>query len=272
MRCARASPGSTAGAGITSFPTSRPSARTATRCCPSARRSTMTQPFLKAYSDLLIHTCHRRGAHAMGGMAAQIPISGDAGANAAALRTRARRQAARGRRPATTAPGSRIPALVPIARDVFDGYLPTQHQHRVPRDDVHVARDDLLAAAARQHQPRRLRQQRRSLRALSRGMARRPGLRADPLADGRRGDRRDRARAVVAMAALPAGLHLDDGTPIDFALFERALIGLPARSRRSSRCPARRRSTTRIALLDALTHRRRRSTNSSRCPPTTLID
>jgi malate synthase len=37
----------------------------------------MTQPFLKTYSELLIHTCHRRGAHAMGGMAAQVPIAGD---------------------------------------------------------------------------------------------------------------------------------------------------------------------------------------------------
>ena len=58
----------------------------------------MTQPFLKAYAELLIQTCHRRGAHAMGGMAAQIPISGDAAANERGAGARARRQAARGQR------------------------------------------------------------------------------------------------------------------------------------------------------------------------------
>src|SRR3546814_5452251 len=48
------------------------------RVLPERGQVGMTQPFLKAYSELLIQTCHRRGAHAMGGMAAQIPISGDA--------------------------------------------------------------------------------------------------------------------------------------------------------------------------------------------------
>src|SRR3546814_136741 len=55
------------------------------RVLPERAQVTMTQPFLKAYSELLVRTCHRRGAHAMGGMAAQIPIAGDAAANDAAM-------------------------------------------------------------------------------------------------------------------------------------------------------------------------------------------
>src|SRR5690606_23373035 len=55
------------------------------RVLPERGQVTMTQPFLKAYSGLLVRTCHRRGAHAMGGMAAQIPIASDPEANEAAL-------------------------------------------------------------------------------------------------------------------------------------------------------------------------------------------
>jgi len=57
----------------------------ADRVLPERGQVTMTQPFLKAYSELLIQTCHRRGAHAMGGMAAQIPINNDAVANEQAM-------------------------------------------------------------------------------------------------------------------------------------------------------------------------------------------
>ena len=59
--------------------------RHADRVLPERGQVTMTQPFLKAYSELLIQTCHRRGAHAMGGMAAQIPIKDDPAANEAAM-------------------------------------------------------------------------------------------------------------------------------------------------------------------------------------------
>lgn len=57
----------------------------ADKVLPERGRVTMEQPFLRAYSELLIRTCHRRGAHAMGGMAAQIPIRGDEAASEAAL-------------------------------------------------------------------------------------------------------------------------------------------------------------------------------------------
>ena len=82
------------GAGTTSSASSRSSGTTPPRCSPIAAQVTMEQPFLRAYSQLLIKTCHRRGAHAMGGMAAQIPIKDDADANERGLRQGPRRQAA----------------------------------------------------------------------------------------------------------------------------------------------------------------------------------
>ena len=79
----------------------------------------MTQPFMRAYSRLLIKTCHRRGAHAMGGMAAQIPIKGDDAANEQAfgkVRADKEREAGDGHDGTWVA----HPGLVPIAREVFD--------------------------------------------------------------------------------------------------------------------------------------------------------
>jgi len=55
------------------------------RILPERGQVTMAEPFLRAYSELLVQTCHRRGVHAMGGMAAQIPISADPEANMQAL-------------------------------------------------------------------------------------------------------------------------------------------------------------------------------------------
>ncbi len=65
---------------------------------PDRAQVTMDRAFLRAYSLLLIKTCHRRGVHAMGGMAAQIPIKDDPAANEQRARPRARRQAPRGHR------------------------------------------------------------------------------------------------------------------------------------------------------------------------------
>ena len=108
----------------------------------------MEQPFLRAYAQLLIETCHRRGVHAMGGMAAQIPIKDDAGANERGARQGARRQAARGAATATTAPGSRTRASSPIAREIFDAHMPAPNQidARSART-CRSTRDDLLRAA-----------------------------------------------------------------------------------------------------------------------------
>ena len=93
------------------------------RVLPDRAQVTMTVPFMRAYTERLVRTCHRRGAHAMGGMAAFIPSRRDAAVNEAAMRQGARRQGARVVATASTAPGSPIPDLVPLATEVFDGVL-----------------------------------------------------------------------------------------------------------------------------------------------------
>ncbi|MDX6770102.1 MAG: malate synthase A [Elusimicrobiota bacterium] len=87
----------------------------------------MTQPFLRAYSRRLIETCHRRGAHAMGGMAAQIPIKGDDAANEAAL---AKVRADKEREAGDGHDGTWVahPGLVPLAAEVFDRLMPGPNQ------------------------------------------------------------------------------------------------------------------------------------------------
>src|ERR1051326_5805306 len=108
----------------------------------------MTQHFLRSYSLLLIQTCHRRGAHAMGGMAAQIPIKHDAEANERAL---AKVRADKTREASDGHDGTWVahPGLVPVARAEFDrvlGARPNQLDCRRP--DVHVTAEDLLAVPA----------------------------------------------------------------------------------------------------------------------------
>jgi len=98
---------------------------------------------MRAYSLLLIKTCHRRGAFAMGGMAAQIPIKNDPAANEAAL---AKVRADKNREATDGHDGTWIahPGLVSIARDAFDKVMKTPNQIRKQRDDVHVTAKDLL--------------------------------------------------------------------------------------------------------------------------------
>jgi malate synthase len=114
------------------------------RVLPERGQVLMTVPFLKAYSELLIKTCHRRGAFAMGGMAAQIPISGDASANDAAL---AKVRADKLREVKAGHDGTWVahPGLVPIAREIFDAHMPGPNQLDIARDDVVASRETLLA-------------------------------------------------------------------------------------------------------------------------------
>src|SRR6201999_1047498 len=110
---------------------------------PDRQQVTMTVPFLRAYSLLCIKTCHRRGAFAMGGMAAQIPIKDDPVANEAALgkvRADKEREAGDGHDGTWGAP----PGLVPIAKEVFDRLMPGANQIARKRQDVHVTAADLL--------------------------------------------------------------------------------------------------------------------------------
>jgi malate synthase len=102
----------------------------------------MTQPFLRAYTQLLIKTCHRREVHAMGGMAAQIPIKTDGAANEAAL---AQVRADKVREVTDGHDGTWVahPGLVPVARAVFDEHMKGPHQIHRKRDDVRVTAEDL---------------------------------------------------------------------------------------------------------------------------------
>jgi malate synthase len=112
---------------------------------PDRGSVTMTQPFLRGYSQLLIQTCHKRLAHAMGGMAAQIPIKNDAAANDAALaKVRADKQ--REARDGHDGTWVAHPGLVALARAEFDAVLAGRtNQLDVLRSDVRVGADDLLA-------------------------------------------------------------------------------------------------------------------------------
>jgi malate synthase len=117
------------------------------RVLPERAQVTMTTRFLRSYSQLLIRTCHRRGAFAMGGMAAQIPVRGDAAANETALsrvRVDKEREADDGHDGTWVA----HPGLVPLALDVFDRRLRGPNQLDRLREDVVVSAADLLAAPA----------------------------------------------------------------------------------------------------------------------------
>ena len=107
----------------------------------------MATPFLTAYSHLLVRTCHRRGAHAMGGMAAQIPIKDDPAANAAAL---AKVVADKEREVRAGHDGTWVahPGLVPVAREVFDREMATPNQIDRPLGTESIGPAELLAIPA----------------------------------------------------------------------------------------------------------------------------
>jgi malate synthase len=112
---------------------------------PDRNAVTMAVPFMRAYSLLLIKTCHRRGAHAMGGMAAFIPIKADAEANAAAME---RVRADKVREATDGHDGTWVahPGLVPLAKAIFDEHMPQPNQLSRMRDDISVSASDLIAA------------------------------------------------------------------------------------------------------------------------------
>ncbi len=111
---------------------------------PDRASVTMTAHFLRSYSLLVIKACHQRGVHAIGGMAAQIPIKNDPAANEAAL---AKVRADKEREATDGHDGTWVahPALVPIAKEIFDRLMPGQNQIARQRQDVHVTAADLLA-------------------------------------------------------------------------------------------------------------------------------
>jgi malate synthase len=217
---------------------------------PERGQVTMAQPFLRAYSELLIQTCHRRGAHAMGGMAAQIPISTDSEANDAAL---AKVRADKLREVTAGHDGTWVahPALIPLAQAVFDERMPGAHQKHLTREDVLVTRADLITPPI--------------------GSITRAGFEGNVevcvryLAAWLDGNgcvpihwlMEDAATAEIARAQLwqwlhAGDLHLDDGTAIDETLFECALMKLPRLA--TTGIPGASRINEAIGMLCRLTH------------------
>ena len=111
---------------------------------PDRAAVTMDKAFLKAYDDLLIQTCHRRHIHAMGGMAAQIPIKNDPAANSAAL-AKVTQDKLREVNAGHDGTWVAHPGLVPVARGVFDARMAASHQLQVTRADVRVSVAELLS-------------------------------------------------------------------------------------------------------------------------------
>lgn len=113
---------------------------------PDRAQVTMTVPFMRAYCNLLVKTCHRRGAHAMGGMAAFIPSRKDAEVNERAI-AKVREDKEREANQGFDGTWVAHPDLVPIAKEQFDKVLAEQpHQKNVLRDEVHVTASELLNA------------------------------------------------------------------------------------------------------------------------------
>ena len=112
-------------------------------CLADRAQVTMMAPFLRAYALSLVKTCHRRGAPAMGGMAAQIPIKNDPAANEAALE-KVRQDKLREVTDGCDGTWVAHPGLVPIAKEVFDQHMPKPNQYDKQRPDVNVSAKDLL--------------------------------------------------------------------------------------------------------------------------------
>ncbi|HMS64436.1 MAG TPA: malate synthase A [Ignavibacteria bacterium] len=114
---------------------------------PDRSQVTMNVHFLKSYSELVIKTCHRRGIHAMGGMAAQIPIKNDEKANETAMfkvMEDKEREAKAGHDGTWVA----HPGLIGIAKEIFDKNMPDKNQISNKREDVNITQNDLLKVPA----------------------------------------------------------------------------------------------------------------------------
>jgi malate synthase len=105
---------------------------------------TMDRHFLNSYVELLIKTCHRRGIHAMGGMAAQIPIKSDPLANAAALQ-KVRDDKLREVKAGHDGTWVAHPGLVPVAKEIFDAHMDTPNQIHKSPNGLTISAEDLLS-------------------------------------------------------------------------------------------------------------------------------
>jgi malate synthase len=114
---------------------------------PDRAQVTMTTPFLRAYTQLVVKTCHQRGAFAIGGMAAQIPVKNNPKANEAAL---AKVKADKLREVQDGHDGTWVahPALVPVALDIFKNNMRSRNQLSVMREDFNTSEEALLEVPA----------------------------------------------------------------------------------------------------------------------------
>ncbi len=110
---------------------------------PERGQVSMAVPFMNAYSQLLIQTCHRRNVHAMGGMAAFIPIKGDDKANATAIE-KVRQDKEREVRNGHDGTWVAHPGLVGLAMEIFDQHMPAPNQIDNKRSDLQIKAEDLL--------------------------------------------------------------------------------------------------------------------------------
>ncbi len=189
---------------------------------PDRGSITMERHFLKSYVDLLIQTCHRRGAHAMGGMAAQIPIRGDAQANAEAM---ARVLADKTREARAGHDGTWIahPGLAEVALEAFDAVMRGPNQVDRLREDVRVEAADLLQLPQGAITDAGLRHNIRvGVQYLEAWLG---GLGCVPLYHLME----DAATAEISRAQLwqwiRHGARTDDGQPVTAERFDRALAG-----------------------------------------------
>ena len=110
---------------------------------PDRAKVGMTTPFMSAYSKLVIKTCHKRGVHAMGGMAAQIPIKNNPEANHKAIE-KVRNDKLREVKNGHDGTWVAHPGLVQVAMDIFDEYMPESNQVKNKRLDIQVSAKDLI--------------------------------------------------------------------------------------------------------------------------------
>ena len=217
---------------------------------PERSQVGMDVPFLSHYSQLLIKTCHRRGAFAMGGMAAQIPISHDPVANEKAL-AKVRADKLREVRNGHDGTWVAHPALIPVAQAIFDQHMRGPNQLEVARDDVSADRSTLIAPSGgsitRAGFIANIDVCVRYLAAWLDGLGCVP---IDHLME-------DAATAEISRAQLWQWLHVgeqtfDDGAPIDFALFDALLARVPQRLAASG-LPGQSKIAEATALLGELT-------------------
>jgi malate synthase len=186
----------------------------------------------------------------MGGMAAQIPINHDAAANEQAM---ARVRADKLREVTAGHDGTWVahPALIPVARAIFDEHMPTPNQHSVLRRDVQVGREDLVAPCSGSISRAGFEN---NVEVCVRYMAAwLDGNGCVPIHNLME----DAATAEISRSQIWQWLHagnqhLDDGTAIDLALLESTLRALPARWGDTTALPGGSRITQAIGLLDQL--------------------